>query len=85
MINLVFGLRDIKASAFVSYFPAVSRAVAVRLLADSVEAKEGICGKHPEDFQLFQLGEFDDQSGQFKNLNTPELVVEASSLLPVRG
>lgn len=39
--------------------------VAVRSFGDEVNRGEGDVGKHPEDFSLFQLGEFDDATGHF--------------------
>lgn len=44
---------------------------AVRTFADLAKDKETEVGAHPEDFTLFELGEFDTENGKFTNLNTP--------------
>jgi hypothetical protein len=37
--------------------------------------------KHPEDFRLFQLGEYDDNSGFFDNLDEPVLLARSTDFV----
>ena len=66
MIQKVFGVRDSKALAFLQPYFSNSVGAAVRAFADEVNDGKGMITKHPEDFLLYELGEFDDNSGEFK-------------------
>lgn len=62
---------------------------AVRSFTDEVNRGEGDISKHPEDFQLYKLGYFHDDSGQFET-HIPEMIVQGASvnqqpILPVKG
>jgi len=35
----------------------------------------------PDDFQVFQIGEFDDSNGKIKPLQNPELICSAADLI----
>lgn len=74
MIKPVVGVRDRQLSAFISQFVAPTLGVAVRSFRDAVNDPQSELFKHPEDFELFHLADFDDESGGFHN------VVPAKSL-----
>ena len=65
MIQKVFGVRDSKAMAFLQPFFSASTGAAVRAFADTINEGNNQLSKHPEDYLLFELGEFDDNSGEF--------------------
>lgn len=67
----VFTFFDCKVGAYMQPFFAQSPGAALRILLGSIERPDHILAKHPADFTLFELGEFDDQLGQFTNLHTP--------------
>lgn len=60
----VFSIRDVKAEAF-SQSPFFFRSIgeAQRVFGDEVKNPESQLGKHPEDFQLFHIGEYDQTTG----------------------
>lgn len=64
----MYTVRDSKSEAYLPPFLAENAAVAIRLLVDAAEGPNSIMGKHPEDFQVFQIGEFDQQSGEVKGI-----------------
>lgn len=65
MIQKVFGVRDTKALAFLQPFFSVSVPAAVRAFGDAInENPNSPLGKHPEDYILYELGDFDDNSGE---------------------
>jgi hypothetical protein len=67
MINQVFVVHDAKAETFRNPFIMRSRGEAVRGFIDTINAKEeNELSKHPEDFTLFELGEYDDSTGEYK-------------------
>lgn len=60
----VFGVRDVKAESFVGNpIFARARGLAVRAFTDAVNDPTHEFGKYPQDYQLFELGEWDEQSG----------------------
>lgn len=64
MLNLVFAVSDIKAGAFMAPFSAASAGLAVRMFQDAVANRDSVFHRHPDDFVLFQIGTFDDLTGE---------------------
>ena len=62
-----YALKDILVEAFNAPFYAPNDRVAQRVCSDVASDPETLIGKHPEDFDLYLLGEFDDHSGEFTN------------------
>lgn len=62
----LYAIYDLKAGVYLSPFPARSEVEVIRnLLAsrdDPQMAATPVC-QHPEDFALFEVGSFDDESG----------------------
>lgn len=53
-----------------------------RAIADGVKgAPDSLIGKHPEDFDLVYLGEFDQDTGALQYLVSPALVVNVAELV----
>lgn len=71
MKKVMFSIRDIKANAYCNPFFMSARGEAVRAFADLVEDVKTGVNKHPEDYELFEIGEFDDCSGLLVPLNAP--------------
>lgn len=69
---LVFSVRDSKAEAFTRPFFAQTRGMAVRGFRDAVNGDQNEpIAKHPEDFTLFHIGEFDELTGELVKLQSP--------------
>lgn len=64
MIFRVFSIFDSKAVAFLPPFFLPESGQAVRAFSDSCKDKAHAFGQHPEDYTLFQIGEFDDGTGE---------------------
>lgn len=81
MIKQIFSVQDVKVSVF--YPPVVlhNEAEARRMMSDVVRNPETQIAKHVEDFRLFRLGEFDDNSGAVLPLAQPEFIANASEFL----
>lgn len=82
MIVKVFCVYDSKAEAYMSPFFMHSRGQALRAFGDTAQDSESQIGKHPEDFTLFELGEYDDDSASFHLLSTPHSLGVAIELIP---
>lgn len=62
-IMKVYAVRDIKADLFKPPFTCATNGVALRAFADACNDKQSDLGVHPEDYELFHVGEFDDSQG----------------------
>lgn len=81
MVLNVYSVYDLKAKAFLSPFFLPQDAMAVRALIDAVSDPTHQFAKHPEDYQLFKLGSFDDALGVLTAGKQHELLVLVSSLV----
>lgn len=76
-----FAIYDSKLEAFMTPFFQATRGLALRSFAELVNDSNHPVAKYPEDFSLWELGEFEPESGAFlisdvKNLgNAKELSV----------
>jgi len=82
MILFVVCVKDRAADVFNRPFFVPHRNVAIRDFTDEVNrvAVDNQLNKHPDDFDLYLLGEFDDSKGAFVN-NEPQVLVRAKDLL----
>ena len=73
MKQQVFSIYDSKAQAYFPPFCLHNPQMAIRQFSDMVIDPESRISKHPEDYTLFQLGEWDDQTSKYKiSKNSPE-------------
>lgn len=68
MKNKVFTVYDSKAEAYLPPFLAQTKGQALRSFADLANDKSTNVGKYPEDFTLFELGEYDSIRGEYSML-----------------
>ena len=73
MILQVFTIYDSKVEVYMKPFYALTKREAIRMFADGIkDTKESsMIAKHPEDYTLFHIGDFDDSTAQFSSLVTP--------------
>lgn len=82
MIIKLFAVFDSKAAFFGQPFSDQQEGSAIRNFADAVNDgsnQNNMWHKHPEDFSLFQIGEFDNATGELLPI-TPKSLVTASAL-----
>lgn len=62
----VFSIRDRAANVYAQPFFAPTTAVAVRMFTDEVNRSDqnNNLFRHPEDFDLYEIGSFDDNDGE---------------------
>lgn len=63
-IHQVVAVRDSALDAFDRPFFTPSIGVAVRSFGDEIKRPDSPMHKHPEDFELWHLGEYDDTTGR---------------------
>ena len=64
MISKMYTVFDSAAGAYLPPFYQPSRGAAVRVFRDTANDENSMIGKHPGDYTLFEIGEYDDQTGR---------------------
>ncbi len=64
MKQLMFVIYDSKANAYMQPWFLTQQGMAQRAFSDCVNDADHNFGRHPEDYTLFQIGEFDDQTAK---------------------
>ena len=82
MMLKIYSVMDVKASAFMSPFFTAHDGQAVRSFGDACNDEKSMFARHPEDFALYRLGEFDDVAGKLKAQEVPEFIIRAVDMLP---
>lgn len=64
-VRPVLAIRDSAVGAFQAPFVHVALGAAVRAFGDAVKNPESGMDKHPEDYELYHLADFDEVTGLF--------------------
>jgi len=83
MILQVYSIYDSAVKAYQDPFYMHSEGQAIRAFSDTVNNEKSLVHSHPEDFVLFYLGTYDDQTGKFQPPadQTPVSVTTALSVV----
>lgn len=73
-IVYLYMIRDIKARRYFSPFKAENDDVAMRFFSQQVSTGNTIFSNNPSDFELFNIGDFDESDGQIDILDQYEHV-----------
>lgn len=68
----IFSVWDDKARAHIVPFFLPNKDMAMRSFHDAGADPLHMFGKHPEDYRLYKMGEFEDTTGKFTLLDKPE-------------
>jgi hypothetical protein len=84
-IQFVVSVRDHAAEVYNRPFFATHRGIAVRDFTDEVNraAADNPLYKHPDDFDLYLLGVFDDASGAYASEASPTVLVRGKDVKSV--
>ena len=77
MIHKIYTVFDHKAEAYLPPFYMQTKGTAIRSFTESCNDHTTTFHKYPEDFTLFELGEFDDQTSTFDLHLSPEPIGKA--------
>lgn len=82
---IVVAVFDRAMSAFNRPFYVQARGLAVRSFADEVNRPDGELGKHPADYELWQLGTWDDETGEFEGFKSKSRIALGSDFVRKDG
>lgn len=69
MTNLkIYTIKDKKAEAYLQPFTTSTDGLAIRMVQASMEQENNL-SKYPEDFSLWQIAEFDENTGKVTGLD----------------
>jgi len=77
MLLKMYSIRDQKAEVFNTPFFQKTHGEAERNFHTAANDPQTSLSKYPEDFDLYYLGEYDDNSGRTKPLDTPQHMLKA--------
>lgn len=80
MVLKAFAVHDQKSKAFNTPFFKHTHGEAERDFKSAVNdnsQQNNNLHKYPEDFDLYHVGEYDDQTGLFTPVKTPQIVIKA--------
>lgn len=80
MILQIMAIRDSKASLYQHFHTLRSKSEAIRSLQIAVNDPKNMIGQYPSDYELFQIGTIDDESGAVTPMQ-PKFITAAASLL----
>ena len=82
MINIICSVKDRAADAFGRPLFVASKGIALRSFTDEVNraAEDNQMYNHPDDFDLYELGTFDDSTGIIRMLPQPVVLAMAKSV-----
>lgn len=78
VIYTAFAIRDIKTESFNMPYFQTHKAAAMRSFQDLASDPQAIICKHPADFQLFEIGTYNSQTGAMVPHDTPVYLATAS-------
>lgn len=85
MIIRLYSMYDSKALTWSPPFLAESDAVACRMVSDIVTDTDTIVGRHPMDFRLYCVGQWDNAKASLRGIEPAEHVVDAIALVPIQS
>ncbi len=77
MILQIFDIFDSATGSYARPFFMLSKGEATRAFVDIINDDQSSIHKHPEDFTLFHLGSFDQETAEFKSLPAPSSMGKA--------
>ena len=77
---VICAVRDSALQTYMQPFQSPTSGGAVRAFADEVKRPESPMGKHPEDYELWLIGEFDDATGAVSSCPHESLMTASRAL-----
>lgn len=81
-IFLMCAVKDEAVGAFMAPFVCRSQGEAIRSFSDAVADPKMEFGRHPADYGLYVVGEWDDHAGIVRELTQHQLLIKAEDCMP---
>ncbi|AXL15215.1 nonstructural protein [Microviridae sp.] len=81
MMMKLFAVKDVKTEAYANPWCVRTEAVAIRGFAQACEDKETDWHKFPDDFSLYELGDYNPESGIINGHADPKRLCSASEFV----
>lgn len=81
MLHEVYSIRDSKTEVFSPPFLQKARGEAERSFNQLANDPQTFVGRYPEDYDLYYMGQFNDNSGAYTLLDTPKHIMKAVQVL----
>lgn len=81
MLHRIFSVYDTKSEAYLQPFFMSTSGQAIRAITDCANDPNHQFGRHPADYTLFDLGQFDDNHATWDLKETPVALVKCLELL----
>lgn len=81
MPHIIVAVRDRQLNAFMRPFTAQTRGQAIRAFRDEVNRHESELNAHPEDYELYELGTFDEATGKITGHDSQPQLALATNLI----
>lgn len=75
---VVLAIRDVKSECFKAPHFSIAVGSAIREFGDACSNPDSFISKHKEDYQLYQVGTFDEVQGVLVPFNVPVLLCSAT-------
>lgn len=79
-MNKLFAVRDVKGDSFGPVITLETRGIALRSFADACSDPKSDFARYPEDYMLYEIGEYDRSTATVKSYPVPQLVVTAQAV-----
>lgn len=82
-MKFIYAVKDLAVQAFGQPFFVRHRGEALRSFQDEANNNKttSAIAQHPEDYELYYLGQYNDEAGEITSPATPELIARAKDLL----
>lgn len=80
MKQRAYAIRDTKAESYGTPFYQPTHGAAERSFSSLVHDEQSTISRHPEDYDLYYIGEYDTNLGLFTALDTPQHIAKAIHL-----
>lgn len=83
MLHSIVAVYDKKTEAYLKPIFVPTEATAVRSFQDVVNSPDTEFNRHPEDYSMHVIGEWNDHNAEFLLPKQPKLLIEASALITI--
>lgn len=84
MIQIILGVYDSAVGSYIKPFFVPKVGAGSRAFQDEVNREGSDFGKHPDDFILYELGFFNDETGKFESHPDPRPVLRGKDCIAVK-